>query len=127
MSNHTAVILIALGGPRSIDEVGPFMTALMGRPAPAPLVQAITERYNLIGGSSPLPEIVAAQAHELGKMLGPGYRAYHGFRYSAPHIDEAVLRAVSEGADRVIGLSMSPYETTVTTGLYRSAFDAVKL
>jgi ferrochelatase len=123
----TAVILIALGGPRSLDEVGPFMTALMGRPAPEPVVRTITERYRLIGGSSPLPEIVAEQAHELGKMLGSGFRAYEGFRYSAPHIDEAVARAVSEGADRVIGLSMSPYETQVTTGLYRNAFDAVTL
>ena len=28
--NHTAVILIALGGPRSLSEVGPFMEAFMG-------------------------------------------------------------------------------------------------
>lgn len=125
--SHTAVILIALGGPRSLEEVGPFMTDFMGRPAPEPVVQAVTERYRLIGGRSPLPEIVAEQAYALGKKLGAGFRAYEAFRYSAPHIDESVLRAVSEGANRVIGLSMSPYETQVTTGLYRSAFETIKL
>ncbi len=125
--SHTAVILIALGGPRSLDDVGPFMSAFMGRPAPAPVVQAITERYQLIGGKSPLPELVAEQAAALGKELGPGFRAYAGFCYTAPAIEASVQKAVQEGATRVIGLSMSPYETQATTGLYRCAFDAVKL
>ena len=57
---HTAIILIALGGPGNLDEVGPFMTAFMGRPAPPPVVSAIIERYKLIGGKSPLPGLVKA-------------------------------------------------------------------
>ena len=123
MSKHTAIILIALGGPRSLDEVGPFMTAFMGRPAPPPVVSAVTDRYRLIGGKSPLPEIVKAQAEALEKELGPEYRVYEGFRYSSPSIGVAFEKAVHEGADRVIGISMSPYETIVTTGVYRSVFD----
>jgi ferrochelatase len=123
MSSHTAVILIALGGPRSLDEVGPFMSAFMGRPAPPPVVQAVTERYKLIGGKSPLPEIVKAQAASLEKELGGGFRAYEGFRYSKPAVAEAYEQAVRDGARRIIGLSMSPFETTVTTGAYRSAFE----
>ncbi len=124
--SSTAVILIALGGPRGLDEIGPFVSSFMGRPAPEALVEVIAKRYEQIGGRSPLPELVAAQAHALGKELGAGYRVYEGFRYTAPHIEESVARAVSEGADRVIGISMSPYETEVTTGLYRSAFVAVR-
>jgi len=123
MSKHTAIILIALGGPRSLDEVGPFMTAFLGRPAPPPVVSAVIERYKLIGGKSPLPEIVKAQAEALEKELGPGYRVYEGFRYSSPSIGVAFEKAVIEGADRVVGLSMSPYETIVTTGVYRAVFD----
>jgi len=123
--SHTAVILIALGGPRSLDEVGPFMNAFMGRPAPEPVVRAITERYKLIGGRSPLPKLVAAQAAALEKELGKDHRAYEGFRYSSPTIEEAFARARQDGADRVIGISMSPFETQVTTGLYRSAFEAL--
>ncbi len=125
--SKTAVILIALGGPRSLDEVAPFMSAFMGRPAPEPVVRAITDRYKLIGGRSPLPEIVAEQAQALEKELGPGFRVYEGFRYSSPQIDMSMRRAVNEGADRVIGLSMSPYETQATTGLYRSGFDAAMI
>ncbi len=121
----TAVILIALGGPRSLDEVGPFMAAFMGRPAPPPVVAAIIERYKLIGGKSPLPELVKAQAAALEKELGIGYRAYEGFRYSKPTVSESFERALADGAKRVIALSMSPFSTEVTTGAYRTACEGL--
>lgn len=121
--SHTAIILIALGGPRSLDEVGPFMTAFMGRPAPPPVIAAVAERYRLIGGRSPLPDLVKAQAEALQKELGSGYRVYEGFRYSSPSIGVAFEKAVLEGADRVIGISLSPYATEVTTGVYKNVFD----
>jgi protoporphyrin/coproporphyrin ferrochelatase len=123
--NHAAVILIALGGPRSLDEVGPFMEAFMGRPAPPPVVAAVKERYQLIGGRSPLPDLVKAQAKALGKELGPGFRVYEGFRYSIPTVAESFDRAMHDGARRVIALSMSPFSTEVTTGAYKSACDAL--
>ena len=123
--SHTAVILIALGGPRSLDEVGPFMEAFMGRPAPPPVVAAVQERYQLIGGRSPLPDLVKAQAAALETELSDGYRAYEGFRYSRPTVAEAYDRALQNGARRVIALSMSPFSTEVTTGAYKNACDAL--
>ena len=123
--SHTAVILIALGGPRNLDEVGPFMAAFMGRPAPTPVVAAVIERYKLIGGRSPLPDLVKAQAETLEKELGSGFRVYEGFRYSLPTVAESFDRAVRDGARRVIALSMSPFATEVTTGAYRSACEGL--
>jgi len=125
MSDQTAIILIALGGPRSLDEVGPFMTAFMGRPAPPSVVTAIIERYKLIGGKSPLPELVKAQATALEQELASGYRVYEGFRYSHPTVQESFETAIKEGARRVIALSMSPFATEVTTGAYRSACEGL--
>lgn len=122
---HTAIILIALGGPRSVDEVGLFMTAFMGRPAPPPLVSAVVDRYKLIGGKSPLPEMVKSQANALEKELGGNYRVYEGFRYSEPTVAASFDRAIAGGAQRVIALSMSPFATEVTTGAYRSACDGL--
>lgn len=124
MLKHTAIILIALGGPRNLDEVGPFMSAFMGRPAPEPVVAAIVERYKLIGGRSPLPDMVHAQARALEKELGPHYRVHEGFRYSQPTVQDAFEAVVNNGAASVIGLSMSPFQTEVTTGTYRSAFES---
>ncbi len=123
--SHTAIILVALGGPRNLDEVGPFMTAFMGRPAPPPVVAAIVDRYKLIGGRSPLPELVGTQAVALEKELGSNFRVYEGFRYSRPTIAESFERAVRNGASRFIALSMSPYATEVTTGTYRKACEGL--
>ena len=121
----TAVILIALGGPRDLDEVGPFMEAFMGRPAPPPVVTAVQERYRLIGGKSPLPDLVKAQAAALADELGSGYRVYEGFRYSQPTVAASYEQAMRDGAGRVIALSMSPFSTEVTTGAYRTACEAL--
>lgn len=126
MHNHTAIILIALGGPRSLDEVGPFMAAFMGRPAPPPVVATVVERYKLIGNKSPLPELVKAQAAALEAVLGSGYCVYEGFKYSLPSIQESFDLAIKNGATNVIGFSMSPFETEVTTGAYRNGFEAVQ-
>jgi ferrochelatase len=101
------------------------MTAFMGRPAPSPVVQAVVERYKLIGGKSPLPELVKAQADALTQELGNGYRAYEGFRYSKPTVAESFERAIKDGARRVVALSMSPFSTEVTTGAYRTACEGL--
>jgi ferrochelatase len=125
MSNHTAIILIALGGPRSLEEVSSFMAAFMGRPAPPPVVSVVIERYKLIGNKSPLPELVKTQAAALERELGKDFRIYEGFRYSQPLIAESFQKAVKDGTTRIIGLPMSPFETEVTTGAYRSAFESL--
>ena len=125
MPINTAVILIALGGPRSLDDVAPFMAAFMGRPAPPPVVAAIVERYKLIGGKSPLPELVKAQAGALEKELGHDFRVYEGFRHSTPTVAESFDRAIQDGARRVVALSLSPFSTEVTTGTYRNACEGL--
>src|SRR5208283_2375285 len=125
MTNHTAVILIALGGPESLDDVGPFMAAFMGRPVPPPVVTAVIERYKLIGGKSPLPGLVKAQSAALARVLGGSFLAYEGFRYSHPTVQESFEKAIRNGARRVVALSMSPFATEVTTGAYRSACEGL--
>ena len=61
-----ALLLLAFGGPRSLEEVEPFLTRLFRDRRPSPeQIEKVKERYRLIGGSSPLPEITRA-----GK--GPG-------------------------------------------------------
>jgi len=126
MSDKTAIILIALGGPGSLEEVGPFMAAFMGKPAPPPVVSTVIERYKLIGNKSPLPEIVRKQAEALEKKLDNNYQVHEGFRYSQPSIADSFEKAVKNGATRIIGLSLSPFETEITTGAYRNAFESVE-
>ena len=68
ISSMKALLLLAFGGPRSLEEVEPFLTRLFRgrRPSPEQL-ERVKERYRLIGGSSPLPEITRGQAKGLGE------------------------------------------------------------
>src|SRR3989449_7669607 len=50
----TAVLLTAVGGPNSLDEVGPFLLDIRGgRPPNAELVYEFRKRYRRIGGGAP--------------------------------------------------------------------------
>ena len=65
-----ALLLLAFGGPQSLDEVEPFLTRLFRGRRPSPeQIERIKERYRLIGGSSPLPGITRDQANALEKKL----------------------------------------------------------
>lgn len=108
------VLLMAHGGPGSPEEVEPFLHRLRGgRPVSPALVKTIKERYALIGGRSPLPEITGRQAAALEERLnagdGPRFRVYVGMRYSRPGIGEALARMVAEGVERAVALAMAPH------------------
>ncbi|MBI4595231.1 MAG: ferrochelatase [Candidatus Tectomicrobia bacterium] len=119
--NPIGVMLIALGGPESLEEVSSFMTAFLERPIPSQLLDAVTARYRLIGGKSPLPALVRAQAEKLGRELGDRFLAMAGFRHGYPSIEKTFAELARIGIPKLIALPMSPYYSTVTTGAYRKA------
>ena len=124
-----AVLLIAYGGPQSLDEVEPFLLEVRrGRAAPPALVEEIKRRYATIGGRSPLPEITGQQAAALEARLGSAHglpaRVYVGMRHGRPPIREAVARMAADGVQRMVALNMSPYHSSITTGHAFSLMDA---
>ncbi len=117
------ILLMALGGPDSLDAVGPFLNDVRGgRPTPPELVQEITERYRATGGKSP----VLAITPDLGKRLeerlnaaGPSrFRVYLGFRHWHPFIRETYREIVKDGVRRLIGLCMAPQNSQLSVGAY---------
>ena len=71
------LLVMAYGGPDSLDDVGPYLLDIRGgRPTPPALVAEIRDRYRCIGGSSPLRAITEAQAAALGRELrGAAWRS----------------------------------------------------
>ena len=117
-----ALLLLAFGGPRSLDEVEPFLTRLFRGRKPSPeQLERVKERYRLIGGSSPLPEITLKQARALEKNLSSkGYRfkSYVGMRYGHPLIEETLKEILQDGIQEVIALPMAPFRSRGSTGAY---------
>ncbi len=117
-----ALLLLAFGGPRSLDEVEPFLTRLFrGRAPSSEQLERVKERYRLIGGRSPLPEITSEQAKALEDSLNSkGYRftSYVGMRYGHPLIEETLKGILRDGIRQVIALPMAPFRSSASTGAY---------
>lgn len=140
----TAVLLLAFGGPESLDVVEPFLrNVLVGRPITPELVERVKKRYELIGGKSPLPEITRKQARLLEERLSlsgtvpilrqdealsvnrdsPLYKVYVGMRYWHPFIKDTVKKIKDEGIKRIIALPMAAQNSKASTGGYVDALN----
>ena len=117
-----AILLLAFGGPRSLDEVEPFLTRLFrGKKPSSEQLERVKERYRLIGGFSPLPEITFKQAKALEKRLdakGYSFKSYVGMRYGHPLIEETLKNILEDGVREVIALPMAPFRSRASTGAY---------
>jgi ferrochelatase len=133
MSAKTAILLLQMGGPDSLDAVEPFLLNLFAdrdiiRIGPAflqPLISRfIVKRrapkseacYARIGGKSPIRELTELQARALEELLGPEFRCFVAMRYWKPSTTEALAAIKREGISRVIALSLYPHYSRATTG-----------
>jgi ferrochelatase len=131
-----------LGGPRSLDEVEPFLYNLLMDPALVDLpirgglrhwlcrmlssyrADSVREEYELIGGSSPLNDLTREQAESLetylndqfGEPTGVDFRTYVAMRYGHPFSEEAAAEMEADGVDRVVLLPMYPQYSMTTSG-----------
>jgi ferrochelatase len=123
---QTAIMLLAFGGPRSLDEVALFMEQLTGKKPSSEQIEGLQQRYQAIGGASPLPETTMRQARALEKALkrkGKPLPVFVGMRYSHPLIAETLEEIRKLGISRIILISLSPYRTAFSSEGY---YDEVK-
>ena len=117
----TGILLMTYGAPSDDADVPRYLAAVRGGREPAEeLVFEMRRRYALIGGS-PLVRITRAQAVALEAELGHGHVVAAGMRYSDPSIDAGVRDLVERGADRLIGICMSPQWSPRLMGGYADA------
>lgn len=121
------VLLMAYGGPNSLDEVEPYLVDVRGgRWTPNKLVEEIRERYRAIGGRSPLLEITSRQATALSDELttrGMLAMVVVGMRHWRPYVAEAVQRLVEAGVERLVAICMAPHYSSLSIGLYHQELD----
>jgi ferrochelatase len=125
-------MVMAFGGPDSLSAVGPFMERLMKGRKPGPeLIERVKDKYQIIGGKSPLPGITKKQAIALEEELNRTcvehgqFAAYVGMRYWHPFIEEAIEQMATDGITRAFAISMSPHDSRVSTGAYREEIERV--
>lgn len=126
------VILMAYGGPKSAEEVEPFLADIRGgRATSQELLDEITERYRAIGGSSPILEITTAQARGVEQALnddeaqkaGLTYKTYVGMRHWRPYIGDVVPQMLADGVNDIVGIVMAPHYSRMSVGAYMAKLD----
>ena len=115
-----AVLLMAYGGPGSLDEVEPYLLDVRGgRPTSAQFVDEIKARYAQIGGRSPIRELTEAQATGVQRALGERFGVYVGMRHWHPYIRDVVARMLTDGHRRAVGIVLAPHYSTMSVGAYQ--------
>lgn len=114
-----AVLLMAYGGPGSLDEVEPYLNDVRGgRPTAPAFVEDIKRRYAQIGGRSPIRELTEAQAAGVRQALGERFAVYVGMRHWHPYIRDVVARIVADGRRRLVGIVLAPHYSALSVGAY---------
>ncbi len=127
----TAVLLMAMGGPDTLENVEPYLKEVRGgRPTSPELVHEIRERYRLTGGKSPVLEITREVARKLEQLLnGPGgerYRVFVGLRHWHPFIRETFAELMDDLPEQVIGICMAPQYSSMSIGAYIQKVEEAK-
>ena len=132
----TGIVMLNLGGPRTLDEVGTFLGRLFAdreiirlpvQKVLAPLIARmrtpkVRRYYAEIGGGSPLldwtrrqGELMVVRLDELSPATAP-HRPYIAFRYSDPLSDDTLRQMHADGIRRVVAFTQYPQYSCASTG-----------
>lgn len=127
----TAVMLLAFGGPRSPEEVRPFIERVAAdRNIPEARINLVVEQYNAIGGKSPFNELTLRQAEALETALQVQKHKLPvavGMLYSEPTIKETLQALTTHGITRIVGVIMATHRTEASFDKYTKAFQQARL
>ena len=134
MAEKTALVLLNMGGPDSLESVQPFLRnlfsdrelirlpggAFMQRPF-AGLMSRLRggkarRGYAAIGGSSPLRHWTERQAEGISRLLGDAWQPEVVMRYWQPRAIDVLSRLRLKGVRRAMVLSLYPHFTSATGG-----------
>lgn len=127
------VLAMAYGTPSRVEDIEAYYTHIRrGRPPEPQQLQDLIDRYDAIGGLSPLNEITAKQASGLERTLheidpSAEYRVYTGMKHAHPFIEETVEKMVADGITEGVGVVWAPHFSTMSIATYiKSAKDAIE-
>lgn len=142
MTKKTAVVLMNLGGPDSLEAVRPFLFNLFSDKAIIRIpflfrwilahyiafkrTKEASHIYAQLGGKSPILEETQKQAHCLEAVLnesGSGYKVFIAMRYWHPFTETCIKHVADYAPDEVILLPLYPQFSTTTS---LSSFDIWK-
>ena len=103
-------IVMAYGTPARLDDVEAFYTHVRrGRPPSAEQLAELRERYESIGGLSPLVDRTDAQRAAIDRALPAGWSTVVGMKHAAPFVEDAVTDLAQGDHDPIVGVALAPH------------------
>jgi len=132
----TAIVMLNLGGPQTIDDVGPYLERMfldreliplpfqeqLGRFIARRRTPKIQRKYAQIGGGSPIYQWTQRQGQAMVKLLDQlspetaPHRFYIAFRYANPLTADALQQMQADGVQRAVAFTQYPQWSCSTTG-----------
>ncbi|MBT2684326.1 ferrochelatase [Bacillus sp. ISL-37] len=129
------LLVMAYGTPYKEEDIERYYTHIRRGRAPSPeMLEDLKQRYEAIGGISPLAKITVAQGEKLEQHLNSiqddiEFKLYLGLKHIEPFIEDAVKQMHDDGIEEAVSIVLAPHFSTFSVKSYngRAKEEAAKL
>jgi ferrochelatase len=129
------LLVMAYGTPYKEEDIERYYTHIRHGRKPAPeMLQDLRDRYEAIGGISPLAKITVEQGEKLEQYLNnvqddTEFKLYIGLKHIEPFIEDAVKQMHEDGITEAVSIVLAPHFSTFSVKSYngRAKEEAEKL
>ncbi len=118
------LLVMAYGTPYREEDIERYYTHIRrGRPPSPEALEDLRNRYEAIGGISPLAKITEGQAFGLQNHLNEiqdeiEFKAYIGLKHIEPFIEDAVVAMNEDGIEEAVSIVLAPHFSTFSVKSY---------
>lgn len=126
MKKKIGLLVMAYGTPYSLDDIKRYYTHIRsGREPSEKLVEQLREKYEAIGGISPLAGITKKQANLLEQNLNSMQNEYEfqlfiGLRHIDPYIEDAIAGMAKSGIKEAVSIILAPHYSSYSINGYNN-------
>ncbi|EDL63812.1 ferrochelatase [Bacillus sp. SG-1] len=129
------LLVMAYGTPYKEEDIERYYTHIRHGRTPSPeMLEDLTERYEAIGGISPLAKITLDQGKSLEERLNAiqdevEFKMYLGLKHIEPFVEDAVQQMHEDGIEEAVSIVLAPHFSTFSVKSYngRAKQEAAKL
>ncbi|MGG4490440.1 ferrochelatase [Metabacillus idriensis] len=118
------LLVMAYGTPYKEEDIERYYTHIRhGRPPAPEMLQDLKDRYEAIGGISPLAKITLDQAKSLEEHLNAvqnevQFKMYLGLKHIEPFVEDAVKQMKEDGIEEAVSIVLAPHFSTFSIKSY---------
>lgn len=129
------LLVMAYGTPYKEEDIERYYTHIRHGRTPSPeMLEDLKQRYEAIGGISPLAKITIEQGEKLEQHLNSlqnevEFKMYLGLKHIEPFIEDAVKQMHDDGIEEAVSIVLAPHFSTFSVKSYngRAKEEAAKL